>query len=126
MSGVKGRETGVAKLKIADDAIWAKHIEGDQALQMRLSSLKPGEIVDLEIDGVFGRWQRMKDGRDGRPTLGIRPIEAMRDVWSSWQKRRGRVVDIREVRSADSYLAALTPLLSEWDSPEDEAAYRDL
>jgi hypothetical protein len=116
----------MAKVKIADDAIWARHVEGDVRLKDRLNSMKPGEIVDLEINGVYGRWQRMRDGKDGRPTPGIRPIEAMRDVWSSWQKNRGKVVDIREVRSADSYLASLTPLMAEWDSPEDELAYHDL
>ncbi|MDP1729615.1 MAG: hypothetical protein Q8L54_00230 [Devosia sp.] len=116
----------MAKVKIRDNSIWLNHIEGDRPLRERLQSMKPGQIVDLEVDGIVGRWERMKNGRDGRPTPGIKPIEAMRDVWKRMQSQRGRVVDLRAVRTADSYLAALTPLLSEWDSPEDEEAYRDL
>lgn len=116
----------MGKVEVRDDAIWLKHIEGDQHLHRKIMSLPPGGIIDLEIDGIVGRWERMKDGKDGRPTLGIKPIEAMRSVWARLRHQPGRVVDIREVMTADSYLAALTPLLSEWDSPEDEMAYRDL
>ena len=116
----------MAKVKITDNSIWLKHIEGDHPLRQRLEALRAGQVVDLEIDGVVGRWERMKDGRDGRPTPGIKPIDAMRDVWSRLQKDRGRVVELRPVQGVDRYLASLRPLLSEWDSPEDEEAYRDL
>jgi hypothetical protein len=116
----------MAKVKIRDNSIWLRHIEGDHQLQARLGSLKAGEIIDLEVDGIVGRWQRMKNGNDGRPTAGIKPIEAMRDVWKRLQADRGRIVDLRPVKTADSYLASLRPLLCEWDSPEDEEAYRDL
>lgn len=116
----------MGKVRISDDAIWVKHIEGDAGLESRLKALAANDIIDLEIDGIVGRWQRMKDGKDGRPTFGIKPIEAMRDVWARLRQQTGRVVDIREVLTADSYLASLTGLMSEWDSPQDEAAYRDL
>ena len=111
---------------IKDDSIWLKHIEGDAKLVSRLQRLSEDDVIDLEVNGIVGRWQRMRTGRDGRPTLGIRPIDTMRQVWSAMQAERGKIVDIREVRTADSYLAALTPLMSEWDSPEDNEAYRDL
>lgn len=116
----------MAKVKIQDDAIWVKHIEGDPRLGDRIAKLPAGQIIDLEIDGIVGRWQKMRDGRDGRPTSGIKPIEAMRDVWARFRRETGRVVNIREVKTADSYLAMVESTLSEWDSPEDEAAYRDL
>jgi hypothetical protein len=116
----------MGKVAIRDNSIWLKHVEGDAALKKRLSDLAPGETIDLEVDGIVGRWERMKVGKDGRTTDGIKPIAEMREVWARLQRNRGRIVDIREVTTADSYLSALTPLLSEWDSPEDEAAYRDL
>jgi len=116
----------MAKVTIKDDSIWLKHIEGDPRLKQRLLNLAADGIIDLEIDGIVGRWQRMKVGKDGRPTPGIKPIEAMRDVWARMRQQPGRVVDIREVLTADSYLAALTAVMSEWDSPEDELAYSDL
>ncbi|MEX0627390.1 MAG: hypothetical protein WEB63_04765 [Cucumibacter sp.] len=112
--------------RINDDAIWITRIEGNPALQDRLAALKPGELLDLEIDGIVGKWQRMRDGRDGRPTLGIKPVAEMREVWARMRKKPGRQVAVREVVTADSYLAALGPALAEWESPEDERAYRDL
>lgn len=116
----------MGKVTIADNSIWLKHIEQDKPLRDKLKALQPGEAIDLEVAGVVGRWARVKDGKDGRPTEAIQPIESMKQVWTQMQKDRGRVVEVREVLSADSFLAALRPLLSEWDSPEDEEAYRDL
>lgn len=113
-------------IQIRDDAIWAKNIESGPQLRERIMKLKAGETLDLEIDGIVGRWERMRDGRDGRPTYGIKPVAEMREIWSRMQKRRGEFVPVREVVSADSYLAALAPSLSEWETPEDEEAYRDL
>ena len=117
----------MAKVQIRDDAIWLKHIEGDARLAERIRSMSEGELLDLEVNGVVGRWERMRDGKDGRPTYGIKPVAEMRDKWAKFRRdATGRIVSVREVAVADSYLAALTPLLSEWDSPEDEIAYRDL
>jgi hypothetical protein len=50
----------------------------------------------------------------------------MKDIWKRFQARRGEIVTVRETRTADSYLAALQGTLSEWDSPEDNEAFRDL
>jgi hypothetical protein len=121
-----GVEVFMGKVAIRDNSIWLRHVEGDPALTARLAELLPGATIDLEVDGIVGRWERMKAGKDGRTTEGIKPIAEMRQVWAAMQRQRGRIVDIREVRMADSYLASLGPLLSEWESPEDEAAYRDL
>lgn len=116
----------MAKVKISDESIWTKHIEGDSKLKERVLGLKAGELLDLEVDGVVGRWERMKDGKDGRPTFGIKPVDAMRQVWAHMRKQTGRIIEVREVLVADSYLAALSSTMDEWNSPEDEIAYRDL
>ena len=116
----------MAYVKIKDDALWATHIEGDDRLRDRLLRLPSGASVDLEIGGIVGAWVKMKDGKDGRPTPGLRPIGSMQDVWKRFQGRRGKTVTIRETRTADSYLEALSGTLSEWNSPEDEEAFRDL
>jgi hypothetical protein len=113
-------------VRIRDDAIWISHIEGDQRLRERLSQLKAGETLDLEVGGIVGKWQRMNDGRDGRPTNGIKPISAMRDVWAKMRQSTGKIVEIREVVTADSYLDQVGRTLTEWDSPEDDRAYADL
>lgn len=116
----------MAYVSITDDAIWAKQIEGGKALRERILSLSPGESIELEVDGIVGRWEKMKKGKDGRLTTGIKPIGPMKDVWKRFQARRGKIVEVREVRTADAYLAALTDTLAEWNTPEDEEAFRDL
>jgi hypothetical protein len=116
----------MASIRISRGAIWVKRIEGNPDLQARIRAMRPGEVLDLEIDGVVGRWERMRDGRDGRPTLGIKPIAETREMWARMRRRPRKVADVREIISADRYLAELTPLLSEWETPQDDAAYSNL
>jgi hypothetical protein len=116
----------MAYVKISDDTLWATHIEGDNALRDRIVNLRPGVVIDLEVDGIVGHWEKAKTGKDGRPTAAVKPIGPMRDIWKRFQARRGEVVVIRETRTADSYLKALNGTLLEWNSPEDEEAFSDL
>ena len=116
----------MGQIRISDDVIWAKHIEDDPVLQERIRNLPAGTAIDLEVAGVAGRWAKAKDGTDGRPTLAIKPVGPMKDVWKDLQSRRGTFVTVRQTQLADSYLAALSGMLSEWNSPEDDEAFRDL
>ena len=113
-------------VEIRDDTIWAKHIEGGKGLKDRILSLAPGEVIELEVDGIVGNWEKTRVGKDGRPQQSIKPIGNMKKVWKRLQSRCGEVVEIREVRTADAYLEALSNTLSEWNSPADEEAFRDL
>ncbi|MFZ2068678.1 MAG: hypothetical protein WAV27_22125 [Xanthobacteraceae bacterium] len=116
----------MAYVEISDDSIWASQIEGAKALKERILSLSPGDLIELEIDGIVGQWEKMRNGKDGRATKGIKPVGPMKEVWKRLQTRRGELVQVREVRTADAYLEALTETLSEWNSREDEEAFRDL
>jgi hypothetical protein len=116
----------MAYVQISDDTIWAKQIEGGKALKDKILSLAPGEVIELEVDGIVGRWEKMRNGRDGRATTGLKPIGPMKEIWKRLQSRRGEVVEVRQVRTADAYLAALSETMTEWNSPEDEEAFRDL
>jgi hypothetical protein len=113
-------------VQIKDDLLWAKQIEGDNELKERITRLPAGKTIDLEIDGVVGHWEKAKTGRDGRQTAAVKPVGPMREIWKRFQARRGEIVPIRETRTADSYLAALTGVMTEWNSPADEEAFRDL
>lgn len=113
-------------VKIGDDVLWAKHIEGDKELKERIAGLPAGATIDLEVDGVAGHWEKARTGKDGRPTAAVKPVGPMREIWKRFQVRRGEVVPIRETRIADSYLAALTGVMTEWNSAADEEAFRDL
>lgn len=86
-------ERTVAHLTITDSVIWTKHIAGDPRLRDRLSLLPAGEVVHLMIDGLPFDAEKMRDGSDGRPTLGLRPIGPAKDWWQrQWQARKGDVV----------------------------------
>lgn len=113
-------------LKIGDDLLWAKHIEGDKELRERIINLPASSSIDLEVDGIVGQWEKAKTGKDGRATDAIKPIGPMRVIWKRFQARRGDIVKIRETRTADSYLKAISETLTEWNSAADEEAFRDL
>jgi hypothetical protein len=84
----------MARTAVRDVVIWVKHIHGEDVSQ-RVLGLQGGETVDLVVDGVRGAWRKMDDGRDGRPTTGIRPIGRMQDFWRElYSSRRGDVVTI--------------------------------
>jgi hypothetical protein len=117
----------MGQIKIRDSNIWARHIEDDPQLKSRLCALAPGQTIDLEVGGVAGRWAKANVGKDGRPTEAIKPVGAMKEVWQRFcSTRRDSFVTIRETKLADSYLAAVGDLMTEWNSPEDEEAFRDL
>ena len=61
----------------------------------RLNALRGGETIELRVDGFNGTWRKMADGRDGRSTLGIRPIGAAQTFWKElYASRRGEIVDV--------------------------------
>ncbi|MCO5730421.1 hypothetical protein [Rhizobium sp. SSA_523] len=113
-------------VRLTDQVIWFKHVEGSTLLE-RLKSLPPGEEINLEVNGVVGRWKRMSIGSDGRPTDGIKPSGSMRAIWSEWYSmRRGDRLPVREVLDETGRGLSLKSLFPEWSSAEDEAAFRDL
>jgi hypothetical protein len=88
----------MATTTVSDHVIWAKHIHDDADLVERIRSLWAGQTIRLEVDGVSGTWRRMDDGKDGRATMGVRPIGAAQEVWSGlYKQRRGEVVSVNVV-----------------------------
>lgn len=112
-------------MKVRDDVIWARHIEGDPELAARILALPENAAIVLLIEGRPVRFQKMRNGRDGRATDGLKPADAeAKDFWGALQGRRGERVEVRQAEGTSSvYLASLSALLTEWDSPEDAAAY---
>lgn len=83
-------------ITIKDDVIWFSHVSDDPPLLHRMMSMADGEKIRLEIDGVEGDWVRMAAGKDGRPTLGLRPTGTMVDVWRAYYRdRKGQSVRVK-------------------------------
>jgi hypothetical protein len=119
----------MAYVHIADSTIWVRHVEDGDDIARHILGLSENAPIALQIDGNLVLFRKMRNGSDGRPTSGIRPDESCKAYWNKlYSERRGERVPIALVTTpiVDPYLASIGHLLSEWDSPSDNAAYNDL
>jgi hypothetical protein len=114
-------------ITVRDDAIWTRHVE-DPEVRERIRALPEHAPLVLLVEGMPVRFVKMRDGKDGRPTDGLRPADAeAHRFWRAMQARRGERVRIALAETTDNaLLASLDALLSEWESEEDAAAYDGL
>ncbi len=78
----------MATMIIRDDALWARHIEGDPELAQRIRALPENDAIVLRVEGRTIRFRKMRDGRDGRPTDGLKPDPHFLTIWRGLQARR--------------------------------------
>jgi hypothetical protein len=90
------------------DTIWLDDIAGDPALSARLEAMRPGERVQLDVDGHVGRWERFDAVRDGLTAHGLRALDSMPAL----------LVEIRPVGPNETHLATFEERLYRWDIPE--------
>ena len=109
-----------------DDVIWLKNVNADGSILALLRQLPASAKLKLDIEGFRGDWERMADGRDGRPTLGLKPVGKTLEFWKKMRARRGEYLEFNIVELGDRYLSSVQKTLSEWDSQEDELAFNDL
>lgn len=85
----------MAQTTVSDFVMWAKHIHGDASIVDRILGLEAGEVLSLSVDGSPGTWRKMANGRDGRPTPGLRPVGATATIWRElYRSRRGQLVSL--------------------------------
>ena len=85
-------------VEVRDHALWAKHIHGNSQLKDKILAMPEGDLIELVVDGWQGTWVKMADGKDGRPTPGIKGVGTARQNWHGMTDRRGSVVPIEEVQ----------------------------
>ena len=94
---------GEATVEVRDHALWTKHIRGDDALRDALNTLRGRSQIELDVDGFHGTWQKMDDGKDGRPTTGIKPVGPAQTHWHTLlPDRLGSVVTIARASTAEN------------------------
>ena len=82
-------------VEIRDFVVWAKHIHGNPEIRKAVESLDPGELIELRVNSFRGMWGKMENGKDGRPTPGIKPIGKAREQWHSlYADNHGDLVSI--------------------------------
>ncbi len=86
-------------VEIRDHALWIKHIHKNEPLKEVLMNLPAGDLIELKVDGFQGMWKKMDDGKDGRPTAGIKGLGNARDRWHELQDKRGDLVSVEFVAS---------------------------
>jgi hypothetical protein len=119
----------MGQVQITDNALWVKHVEDGEAIATRILDLKDNDPIVLNVDGKPVLFRKMRTGKDGRAVSGVRPDETFKAYWNDLlQKQRGKRLPIAlaDLPPSDPYLASIASLLSEWDSPADNAAYNDL
>lgn len=85
----------MAIVEVRDQVIWAAHIHGDPALVGSIRNMEADELTIVKVDGVKGPWVKMKNGSDGRPTHGLRPLGKTQTYWAQlYATRRGETVEI--------------------------------
>lgn len=85
----------IAMVEVRDFVIWVKHIHGNSKVRESLDKLDAGELIELRVDDCRGIWEKMNEGKDGRPTPGIKPIGRAREKWHTlYADNRGDVVSI--------------------------------
>jgi hypothetical protein len=85
----------MAYVEVRDYALWPKHIHGDDELKTNLLRLHQGQLIELEVDGFCGVWKRMKQGKNPKPTEGLKAIGNAREHWHQlFRKRPGDLVPI--------------------------------
>ncbi len=92
----------VATVEVRDHSLWTRHIRGDSTLKATLNRLRGQSQIELEVDGFHGTWQKMDDGRDGRPTTGLKPVVGpTKSHWHALLREKlGSLVTIAVVSAA--------------------------
>jgi hypothetical protein len=97
----------------SDYVIWTKHIHGNAAFAASVAAMAAGETIMLRVDGHEGLWRKMDDGKDGRPTSGIRPVGSAQDHWRQlFRTARGKVVRIEPVAASGVMAEAPAPYVA--------------
>lgn len=117
----------MATLILRDDILRAQHVESDPDLAQAIRMLRPDQLIVLRVEGKPLRFRKIVDTETGHPTDGVRPEPADAEIWRDLQTRRGSMITVEPERPMpDPYLLSLSATLTEWNSPDDAAAYDGL
>lgn len=107
--------------------LWVRDIEGDPVLARVIAALAPGDAVTLRIEGRPVRFRKMRDDRTGAAGDGVRPEPSDVPLWDALRASGSPRLTVEPAEArADPDLLALAATLTEWNSPEDAAAYDGL
>jgi hypothetical protein len=103
----------MGKVKVLDDLILLDRIEQDEPLKLRLRGLSSGTGIDLDVDGIVGRWERTVIEIDGQWQ------DALRAAGRVYPSPAAPPVDVR-VAAGNSHLATFGQRQLLWDIPSNQ------
>lgn len=68
-------------VEVRDHALWVEDIHGNEALQDTICAMKPGEQIELKVNGVRGMWERIS-------APGIKALGEARSKWHELRAER--------------------------------------
>jgi hypothetical protein len=85
-------------IEVQDSVLWPMNIKGNTNLRDDLMAMKAEQIRTLKVAGHSTTWERMKDGKDGRPVHGLKPCGShTKNLWGDlYRERKGELVTIEE------------------------------
>ncbi len=106
-------------VEIRDFQVWAKHIHGNESLKDKIIGMKAGDLIELEVGGFRGIWEKMQDNSDTRgPTEGIKPIGKARGRWHEhFRERREELVAIAEAPRPETPTKSAVPVPAKSPAP---------
>ncbi|MEL6060361.1 MULTISPECIES: hypothetical protein [unclassified Methylobacterium] len=117
----------MATLILRDDVLRARPVEDNPDLGRAIRTLPSDQPLVLRIEGRPLRFRKVVDAATGHPTDGVRPEPVDAEIWHDLQSRRGSMITVEPERPMpDPYLLSLSATLTEWNSPDDAAAYDGL
>lgn len=110
---------------IRDDILRARHIEGDPDLARRIRVLPDDGTIVLRVEGQPIRFRKIPD----ELADAVRPDPEDAPAWQALRARCGTLLTVEMAEGGaahDPYLLSVSATLTEWNSPEDAAAYDGL
>jgi hypothetical protein len=97
----------MASVEVSDYVLWTKHVHGDDHLRQKLELLEPGQVIALRVDGVTGKWRKMRPNQAGGYNVpGLTPLGQAKAAWGELYRRfkpeGGAVVELALADSPDA------------------------
>ena len=91
--------------------IWGNHIHGNIPLRYRIFRMQPGELIELEVEGHSGHWEKMEANQTtGELTQGLKPLGKARRHWHNLcRERLGDLVQISPAQPRQPVLSLPEP-----------------
>jgi hypothetical protein len=87
-------------VRITDVMIWAKQIEGDDELVALINCMEPHLLIELEINGFKGFWQKTNQNPEHQTGHALKPRDCVKQYWKILRSQGQKTAEIRQVKPA--------------------------